>query len=390
MAEELVLDAPKTIVFDGFSNVELPLEKIQQPENKVEKTEEKVIEKEVEIKKENQVEDGRNYLKEKLGYEDWDSAKNEIETLRTKAQTPAEIKYANEKSERLAKAWQAGDTDGVYSYLDAEVKLNKLTTGEVTEETAPDIIKAAMKEKYKGLTNDQVNYKFNKQFTYPKEPKFNEGDDEDEFKSKHEDWSNQVSDIKMDMLIEANLARPELEKLKSELKLPEVPLIEPTDKPLTPEEQALMESGLELFLKNAELEVNKFEGFNVEYKDKDVNIKSTYNLSNEEKASVLSKMQLLAEKNYNSNAVFAERWVNDDNTFNYQQMAKDLAILETYDKTNQKFVGDTFAKAKKQFIKEKHNIDLNDGNSAGMGELQLEDKEAQKRNEDALWGIGTN
>ena len=75
---------------------------------------------------------------------------------------------------------------------------------------------------------------------------------------------------------------------------------------------------------------------------------------------------------------------NDDDTFNFNQIAKDLAVLESFDKTAQKFVGDAANKAKVQFIKEKHNIDLG---KEGNGQLQLEDKEAQKKNEDAIWGM---
>jgi hypothetical protein len=40
-------------------------------------------------------------------------------------------------------------------------------------------------------------------------------------------------------------------------------------------------------------------------------------------------MKLFAEKNYNSNAVFAERCVNADMSYNYNQIAKDFYELFT-------------------------------------------------------------
>ncbi|MDP4189579.1 MAG: hypothetical protein Q8905_16140, partial [Bacteroidota bacterium] len=198
------------------------------------------------------------------------------------------------------------------------------------------------------------------------------------------DWEEKKADVKMEMLIEANLAKPELEKLKSELKYPEVAELAQTEKEPTPEELAEAKKNMEAFIQKADEAVKNFDGFNVEYKDKDVQINSQYKLSDEEKTSVSGAMKLLAENNYNSNAIFAERWVNDDMTFNFSQMAKDLAILESHEKSAEKFISDAAAKSKVQFIKEKHNIDL--GKESG-GDLQLENKEAQKKNEDAIWGL---
>lgn len=334
--------------------------------------------------KQEEIPDGKNFLKERLGYDDWDSAKNEIETLRRKSSTPAEIKYENEESALIHKALLAGKKEPLYQYLDRQSKLDRLTSGEVSKENAPDIIKAQMAEKYKGLNAEQINYKFNKQFGEPKQPVQKEDELEAEYAERLQDWEEKKKEAEIEMIVEASIAQPELAKLKTELKFPELPQIEPTEKKLTPEELVEIKKNAEIFVKDAELAVKDFEGFNVEYKDKDVDIKSTYNLSDEEKGNVVNAFKSLAENSYNSNALFAERWVNDDMTFNFPQMIKDIAILETFDKSAQKYVGDAAAKAKKQFIKEKKNIDLTDSNS-GNGDLQLADKTQQQKNEDAIW-----
>lgn len=386
MAEELVMDAPATkTVFDGFSDVVIkdvkePETAVVEPPKEPVKAEEKIIN--------TPIEDGRNYLKEKLGYEDWDSAKNEIETLRNKAQTPAEIKYANEQSKKLAEAWQAGKMDEVFNYLSEDRELQKMTSAEVNKGTAADIIKLGMRLRYKdeGLTDQEINYKYNKMYSIPKEPSIKSDETEEEFEDRKKEWKEIVEDVETNKIIDAKVARKELEKFKTELKFPEIAQVETTTyKPPTSEEQAMALEAAKRFVQTAQEEINKFEGFTVDYKNKDVDIKSTYALSPEEKSNVISKMQLLADKDYNSNAIFAERWVNDDNTFNFNQMAKDIAILETYDKAGQKFVADSANKAIKQFIKDKHNVDL--GNDAGNGQLQLEDKEQAKKNEDAIWGL---
>lgn len=374
MEEEVIIEKPTTQVLtsDAFDGAETqPSEQAQQPENKPAETSEVPLNNPSIT--ETPVEDGRSFLKEKLGYEDWDSAKAEIEALKIK---PAGVRQEPISVEKIKEA---------YAAIDKQERLTQLTEGEVTESNAPDIIKAAMIEKYKGLKPDQVNYKFNKQFALPPEPKQDEANESDEdFANRREQWQAQVSDVKMDMLIEANLARPELEKLKSEIKLPTIAQTDISERPKTPEELALEQKEVELFMQNADAAVSKFEGFSVTYKDKDVDVQSSYALSAEEKSSVMEKMKVLAEKNYNSNAIFAERWVNADSSFNFSQIAKDLAILETHDKTSQKFASDAYTKAQVNFIKNKHNIDLN-GQNGGAGDLQLEDKDAQKKNEDAIW-----
>lgn len=380
MADELVIDNQPTIVdeYNSFDGSPTPPEEriVKEPEIKVDdnKTDIIVDDKKPDDKQSDTIiEDGRNYLKEKLGYEDWDAAKTEIETLRTKAQTPAEIKYETLEATKIKE---------LYAIIDKKEKLDQLTVGEVTKENAPKIIKAAMVEKYKGLSPEMVNHKFNKSFSLPPKPVEDTFDTPTEYEVAQNDWKEKVADIEMEMLIEANLVRPELERIKSEIKMPEIEKQTNNDVQSTPEELAKEQQEKEMFLQFAGEAINKFEGFNVSYKNNDVDVQSTYALSDEEKTSVLGKMKLLAEKNYNSNAVFAERWVNADMSFNYSQIAKDLAILETADKSSQKFVSDTAAKVKEQYIRNKHNTDL--GKPAGS-ELQLEDKTTQQKTEEAIW-----
>lgn len=375
MGEELVLEKPAVEVdsFDGFS--EPPEERIAQPapeEKEIKPEEKSSVAAPVKTDESAIVApDVKAILKENLGYEDWDSAKKEIELLRNK---PApELKYESLDAAKIKE---------LYSVIDKKERLGALINGDITKELAVDIIKTAMIEKYKGLSNDMINRKFDKLYSIPPAPKEDDFADTDEFDIAKNQWKEKVADIEMEMMIEANVSKPELEKLYAEIKLPDINIPD-AEKKYTAEELAAFQKASDEFVQKAEETLNSFEGFNVSYKDKDVDIQTNYSLSADEKSGVLNKFKLLAEQNYNANAVFAERWVNTDSTFNFQQIAKDLATLETQDKMAQKFVSDAATKATLKFIKEKHNPDLNDMNRGG--DLQLEDKEAQKKNEDAIW-----
>ncbi len=165
-------------------------------------------------------------LKEKFKYEKPEDVFTEIEALRAFKNAPpsnsVDIEFANEKSEKLFKAWQAGKVDEVFDYINQERKIDKLIGAEVTKDTANDIIKLGMQLKYQieGLTPEEINYKFNKQYGLPKEP---QGDPEDdEFKEKHEVWKEQVADIETSKIIDAKVAKRELEAAKTKLVLPEI------------------------------------------------------------------------------------------------------------------------------------------------------------------------
>lgn len=64
--------------------------------------------------------DPNDYLKEHLGFESWEAAKTELQKLRElqqAAQTPAEIKYANEYSKRIHQYIESGNEDALLENL---------------------------------------------------------------------------------------------------------------------------------------------------------------------------------------------------------------------------------------------------------------------------------
>lgn len=138
---------------------------------------------------------------------------------------PQEIKFEGdyaEDSKKIYQALQAGKFEDVYSFLHEQTKLNQLTSQDVTEENAADIIKLNMALKYKDLTPREIDYKFNKQYSLPKEPVIKEGELSEDFEIRHNEWKERVSDIKNELTIDAKLARPELAAHKKNFVLPPI------------------------------------------------------------------------------------------------------------------------------------------------------------------------
>jgi hypothetical protein len=165
-------------------------------------------------------------LKEKFGYESPEAAVAEIESLRVlKSQPPATEapKFENEFNEKLYKAIQAGQVKEVTQLLAQQERLDSLTTSEVNESNAADIIKLGMQLEYKTLTQAEIDYKFNKQYALPKEPVQSDSELDEDFAQRKAEWQEKVTDIQMSRMIDAKMAIPKLVTAKSEIKLPEIP-----------------------------------------------------------------------------------------------------------------------------------------------------------------------
>lgn len=163
-------------------------------------------------------------FKEKFGYESPEAAIKEIEELRVlKANpTPAEIKFENERSKQIFEALQAGKHSEVYAALKQQQELDAFTSAEINKDNAGDIIKMGMQLKYADLSPAEINYKYNKEYGIPKEPVIGDSELDEDFQERHSAWKEKVADIEMNRVIEAKLAKPELEAAKTKIVLPSV------------------------------------------------------------------------------------------------------------------------------------------------------------------------
>jgi len=315
---------------------------------------------------EDEIIDADEYLKTKLGFSNWGEAKEELERLRTEKESFGS--YENETSAKIHRALSEGSYDEVYDFLDKDRKLNKLINTELNDDNAEEIVKLAMKSKYSNLTDDEINYKFRKQFSLPKEPEQSYDETDDDFEERQREWNDKVKDIKMELMIEAKTSRPQIEKLKSEIRLPNIGSKNVENAELSQEELANVHNYINGYYQSAESALNSFDGFNVEYKDEDVSLQTSYVPSTEEKEYIAVQMEELANNDFNANVIFAERWVNDDGTLKTDKISRDLALLYSEEKIMQKLVNDGVAKRLAEYRKTTSNIKVNGGQTKGSFE----------------------
>jgi hypothetical protein len=307
-----------------------------------------------------EVVDADEWLKSNFGWDNADSAKAELEELRKlreSASTKEEIKFANEASEKFYDLLKEGKEDDLYNFLQEKKKIEKLTSSDVDDNVAAEIIKLNMQKKYKDLTESEIEYKFNKQFGVPAKPVQQDIETDDEYQERLSNWESKVKDIKTEMMIEAKLAKPELERLKSELTLPDIKRESNSQEP-TQEELAAQAKFVDSFKESAKNALNSFDGFNVSVKDEEVDIPLSYAVSQEEKAAIQAQINLFAESNFDANAILADRWLNENGELNTNQVIKDLALLQSDGKVTQKFANDAASKRLAEHIRRTSNISV--------------------------------
>ena len=313
---------------------------------------------------EEEIVDADEWLKREFNWESADAAKAEIEELRKLRETAssqAEIEFANEQSAKFFKLLQEGKEDDLYSFLENKKKIDRLTSTDLNNATAAEIIKLNMAQKYKDLTREEIEYKFNKQFGIPNRPVQKDIETDEEYQDRLSNWESRARDVETELMIEAKLAKPELERFKSELVLPDIQFESqnqaqgPTQEEL--EAQAAMIDG---FKRNVESALKSFDGFSVSVKDEEVEIPLSYAVSDEERNVVASQLERFADSNFDANAVLAERWLKEDGRGGYElntnQIVRDLALLQSEGRINQKFVNDAAAKRLAEHIKKTSNV----------------------------------
>jgi len=177
------------------------------------------------------VNDPFGFLKEKFQYQSHEDAIKEIEELRAfkAAPRPEEFRVPDDESARILKALAAGKKEEVWKHLDHEMRIERLVNTDVTKETAADIVKLGMQLKYKDLTSDEINYRFNKQFAVPPKPVQSIEEDESDYQQRVNAWQEVVTDKQMELMIEAKLAKPELQNARTNFTYPDIVSDTPVD-----------------------------------------------------------------------------------------------------------------------------------------------------------------
>jgi hypothetical protein len=179
-------------------------------------------------------------LTEKFGYKTPEEALKEIEELRAYKNAPwVDQQFKDAEAAAIYKGIAEGNYDLVREHLNRQHDVSRLSSLEVNKDTAAQIVKFGMQLKYKDLTPDEIDYKFNKQFSVPPKPVMQTGEDQQEYDDRLAQWQQVANDRQMELMIEAKMIRPEFDSAKKQFTFPKA--IDSTDEGYAQYQKALAE-----------------------------------------------------------------------------------------------------------------------------------------------------
>ena len=293
--------------------------------------------------------DPNQFVKERFGYESVEEAEQEFKKLKEKPS----FEFKDDVSKTLFDAIKEGKSDDVYEVLNQQKRLEKLTTAELTSELAAEIVKLNIKNKHKGLSSEDVDLLYYDQFFVPLKPEQGYDEADEDYAVKVKQWESQADYIERRLMIEAKVIRPELEKLKSEIKLPDI-YNEAGREAESQEEFEIMQQARSIYEKTLDSDFQSFSGFNVSVKDEDVEIPISFNVAEDERLAMKNDLT-----DFDSDSYFEGRWFTKDGKPNVQQIMADKYLLENREKIFSKIANEAASQRLLAHIKKSGNININ-------------------------------
>lgn len=260
-----------------------------------------------------------------FGWDNEDAAKNEITKL--KEQKPQEeIKWANEDSKKVHELLREGKIEDVVEIYNKQKQLDRVIKSEVNTQSADEIIKLQMKLKYPTLNDNQIDFQFNEDYGTGKKPVQKESELDEEFNERLAEYNERVERVNMKKTIAATMAIPELQKLKSEIVLPDLSKSEQATSQLT---EAQLQQMRDNFLKALDGNYSKVEGFSTRVKDESVDYPVVFKIPDEDKVAIKER---LAQEGLDVNDYMDKRWFGKDGVPNIEKIITDIYQLENLDK----------------------------------------------------------
>lgn len=293
--------------------------------------------------------DPNQFVKERFGYETVEEAENEFRRFK---ETPA-FEFKDDISKTLFDAIREGKADDVYEVLNQQKRLERLTSSELNSDIAAEIVKTNIKNKHKSLSDEDVELLFYDQFFVPLKPEQGYDESDEDYATKVNQWQSQVDYTERRLMIEAKVLKPEIEKLRSEITLPDI-YNESGREAESQAEFEVMQEARSIYERTLDSEFQSFNGFSVSVKDEDVEIPISFNVAEEERLAMKNDLE-----DFDSDLYFENRWFNKEGKPNVQQIMADKYLLENREKIFSKIANEAASQRLLAHLKKSGNININ-------------------------------
>jgi hypothetical protein len=176
---------------------------------------------------------------------------------------------------------------------------------------------------------------------------------DEDYADKLKTWQAQADYTEKRLMIEAKVLRPEIEKLKSEIKLPDI-YNEAGREAQYQEEFEYLQQARSIYEKTLDSEFQSFNGFNVSVKDDDVEIPISFNVAEDERLALKQELS-----DFDGEAYLENRWFNEEGKPNVRQIMADKYVLENLPRILQKVANEAASQRLLAHLKKSGNINLN-------------------------------
>lgn len=286
----------------------------------------------------------------------------QTEPAATEPQEPVKIEFQWENE--VAKTIYDSLVEGNVSEI-ADILYEQKVLSELDKMEEADILKLRLAYEYPDLTPQEIEEEFASKYSVDKD--FDESlMTEEEIAAKRKQVEKQEKAIARELKKDVRDAKEYLQTLKQDISFPDIlsqfqeqaqPSVNTEEivsqylKTQEEEQTKAYEQARQMYEQSIETGLNAFEGFNVNYKDEEVQFDGKYALTPEEKAQLQNDL-----KAFDLESFYGPRYYKDGK-YDTKQLAEDVYFLQNRDKIVNSMVTQAVSKAKADLLKSMKNID---------------------------------
>lgn len=287
-----------------------------------------------------------------------------VATEDTGSETREQSNISFEWESEVAKEIYDNLTNGNISDV-ADILYEQKVLSELDNMEESDILKLKIAYDYPELTPDEIQEEFASKYLVDKD--FDESLMTDaEIAAKNKQLEKQEKAIARELKKDVREAKDYLQTLKQDISFPDIlsqfqeqsqsavnteDIVSQYLKSQEEEQSKVYQQSREMYENSIADGLKNFEGFNVNYKDEEVQFDGKYSLSQEEKMQLQNDL-----KDFDLESFYGPRYYKDGK-YDTKQLAEDIYFLQNRDKIVNSMVTQAVSKAKADLLKGMKNID---------------------------------
>lgn len=287
-----------------------------------------------------------------------------VQTEENKAQgqepTPFNFEWNNDMAKTIYDSLVSGDISQL-----ADIMYEQKVLSELDKMDENEVLMLKMAYDYPDWTPDEIQEEFHSKYSVD-----SDFDDslltDEEIASKKKQIEKQQKAIAREIKKDVREAKDYLQTLKQDISFPDIlsQVQQAPQQNVNPEEYVnqyltaqqeeqakAYQQARETFEKSVEDGLRSFDGFNVNYKDEDVQFDGKFSLTQEERTQLQDTMKAFDLESFYGNRYYKE------GKYDTKQLAEDIYFLQNRDKVVNSMVTQAVSKAKADLLKGMKNID---------------------------------